>query len=128
MFTANTSALGERLEKVWAKLGITYKKYVKSLGVGLAAGRRNVREQVKRLKNFTERLPRFKKLRRLGADPARVIRTGGKAAIVYGQAVMGVCNSLLQLQRRAVAAAVALQHGTGGSEPRHRTNASRWEC
>ena len=55
MFTANSEALGKVLFAVWKKAdgAITFQKYVKSLGVGLAAGKRNVREQVKRLKNFT---------------------------------------------------------------------------
>ena len=80
----------------------------------MAAGRRTVKELVKRLKNFKERIPRFRKLKKLGVDPAMVVRTGGKASIVYGESTMGVSNSLLQSQRRSVAAAVAPQFGTGG--------------
>ena len=114
VFTANSDTLGQELEETWHDLGITYRRYVKSLGVGMAAGRRTVKELVKRLKNFKERVPRFRKLKKLGVDPAMVVRTGGKAAIVYGESTMGVPNSLLQSQRRAVAAAVAPQYGTGG--------------
>ena len=69
-----------------------------------------------RLRDFKARLPRFQKLRRMKVNPARVIRTGGKAAVVYGQAVTGVSNSFLEAQRRAVAAAVAPSNGTGGQQ------------
>ena len=62
------------------------------------------------------RIPKFKRLRRLGICPARVIRTGGKACFVYGEACMGVPDHLLRDQRRAVAAAVAPVHGTGGQQ------------
>ena len=82
----------------------------------MGAGRRNVQELKKRLANFKARIPRFRRLRKLQADPARIVRTGGKATIVYGQAVTGVSNTLLQSQRRAVAAAVAPQDGTGGQQ------------
>ena len=82
----------------------------------MAAGRRNVRELKVRLANFRARIPRFRKLRRLGADPARIVRTGGKASIVYGQSVTGVSNSLLHSQRTAVATAAAPQHGAGGQQ------------
>ena len=94
--TANSSSLGKRLEATWKKFGICFQKYVKSLGVGLAAGRRNVQVLKKRLANFKARIPRFRRLRKLRADPARIVRTGGKAAIVYGQVVIGVSNTLLQ--------------------------------
>ena len=69
-----------------------------------------------RLANFKARIPRFRRLRRMKADPARIVRTGGKAAIVYGQAVTGVSNSHLEAQRRAVAAAVSPKNGTGGQQ------------
>ena len=62
------------------------------------------------------RIPKFRRLRRLGICPARIIRTGGKAGFVYGQAIMGVPDHLLRDQRRAVAAAAALEHGTGGQQ------------
>ena len=59
VFTANSEQLGKELEETWRPLGITYRRYVKSLGVGMAAGRRNVKELYKRLKNCKERVPRF---------------------------------------------------------------------
>ena len=62
------------------------------------------------------RIPKFQRLRRLGVCPARVIRTGGKACFVYGEACMGVPDHLLRDQRRAVQAAVAPVPGTGGQQ------------
>ena len=57
--------------------GIKHTLRVKSLGVGLAAGvRRNVTVLNKRLKAFKKRLPRFKALRGVGVDTARIMRRG----------------------------------------------------
>ena len=99
------------------KYGITAVLRAKSLGAAMAAGcRRNTRLLKQRLENFKARIPRFQRLRRMKADPARIIRTGGKAAIVYGQAVTGVSNAHLEAQRRSVAAAVAPKNGTGGQQ------------
>ena len=83
------------------------------MGVGV---RRNAKVMRDRLKKFKGRVPLFRRLRRCGADPAKIIRTGGKAAIVYGQGVLGVSNALLRLQRRAVARAAAAGHGAGGQQ------------
>ena len=97
--------------------GFKLKLRAKSLGAAMAAGcRRNTMVLRQRLNDFKARIPRFRKLRRLRADPARIIRTGGKAAVVYGQAVTGVSNSHLLSQRRAVAAATAPKNGTGGQQ------------
>ena len=57
-----------------------------------------------RLANFCARIPRFKRLRNAGVDIPRLMRTGGIAALTFGQAVTGVSNKLLLQQRRAVAA------------------------
>ena len=53
---------------------------------------------------FIARLPRFRRLRRVGEKVARLIGTGGNAAMTYGQGVFGVSPSLLLRQKRAVAA------------------------
>ena len=69
---------------------------VKSLGVGLAAGvARNTRVMKNRLKQFINRLLRFRALRRAGVDTARVIRTGGVAALMHGYGGMGVAPTML---------------------------------
>ena len=81
---------------------------MKSLGVGLGAGtRRNSKVIKQRLKAFLKRLPRFQRLRMAGVGTARLLRTGGIAAITYGQAIAGVQPSMLLQQRRAAASAVA---------------------
>ena len=80
----------------------------KSLGGALGTGKkRNAKVQKKRLQCFQVRKAHFQKLRRLvGARRSNlVLRTGGTAALVYGQANTGVSNSTLLAQRRAVAAA-----------------------
>ena len=97
--------------------GIKHTLRVKSLGVGLAAGvRRNVTVLNKRLKAFKKRLPRFKALRGVGVDTARIMRTGGVAALVHGEGSTGVAPSMLAAQRRSVNAAAAPQSGLGGQE------------
>ena len=117
MCTASSDQLGHRLAACWADYGINYQRYVKSLGVGLGAGvRRNAGVMRKRLKAFKARIPLFQRLRHANVDPAKIIRTGGKAAIVYGQAVLGVANGLLRHQRVAVARAGAKGGTTGGQQ------------
>ena len=69
-----------------------------------------------RLNKFRKRIPLFRRLKIAKVDPAMIIRTGGKAAIVYGQGVLGVSNVLLRMQRRAVAKAAASGHGVGGQQ------------
>ena len=80
----------------------------KSLGGAISSGRtRNAALLAKRLSDFKVRQPRFQKLRRwIGArKTAAVLRSGGTAALVYGQANTGVSDTTLQAQRAAVAAA-----------------------
>ena len=77
---------------------------VNSLGVRLAAGvARNTKVMKTRLKQFTKRLPRFRALRQAGVDTARVIRTGGVAALMHGYGAMGVAPTMLLHQRAALA-------------------------
>ena len=92
-----------------------YAKKVKALGVGLGAGvRRNVDVMRHRLKTMKKRVPRFRRLRKLGISTSRLLRTGAKAAMTYGQALIGVSNSLLRDQRRTAAAISAPESGIGG--------------
>ena len=80
----------------------------KSLGAALSNGKtRNATVARKRLAAFKVRKTQFQKLRRsIGARGcATVLRTGGTAALTYGQSTMGVSNTMLLAQRRAVAAA-----------------------
>ena len=83
-----------------------------SLGVGLGGGnKRSTFGLSKRLRAFTRRIPRFRKLRRAGIRVGRILKTGGTSAMTYGQAVCGVAPSMLLQQRRAVAAAEAASGG-----------------
>ena len=74
----------------WAKeeepILIQVQMNVKSFGAGLGAGRRrNVTILNQRFKAFKQRCPKYRKMRKLGIDPARVVRTGGLAGMVVGQ-------------------------------------------
>ena len=66
--------------------------------------RRNAKVTNDRLRKFCGRVKGFRKLKRAGLDPRRILRTGGVAALTYGQ-VCGVAPSMLRQQRLAVAAA-----------------------
>ena len=52
----------------------------------------------------------------MGISTSRLLRTGAKSAMTYGQAVLGVSNSLLRDQRRTAAAIVAPESGIGGQD------------
>ena len=83
----------------------------------MAAGvRRNAKVMRERLKKFKGRIPLFRRLRKHGIDSAKIVRTGGKAAVVYGQGPLGVSNALFRSQRRAVAEASANGNGRGGQQ------------
>ena len=87
----------------------------KSLGGALSSGRhRNTRVLQQRLQQFRVRKDSFRKLRRAAgsARTGAVLRSGGTAALVYGQGNTGVANTMLLNQRRAVAASFVL-HGAG---------------
>jgi hypothetical protein len=89
-------------------LRINFTSRAKSLGGALGAGnKRNVKVQAQRLKAFRARKTQFQQFRRMAGAHAvsRVLRTGGIAAMVYGQANTGVSNSMLHSQRVATAAA-----------------------
>ena len=87
----------------------------KSLGVGLAAGvRRNAMVVNKRLKEYKKRLPRFRMLKQAGVNTNKLNRTGGAAALTWGQEALGVPPATLLQQRRAVMAAGNTGCGFGG--------------
>ena len=86
----------------------------KSLGAGIGAGvRRCVAAAAKRARALAARRGRFRFLRRAGVNTARLLRTGGVAAMTYGSPIMGLSPSALLKQRRAAAAALACT-GAGG--------------
>ena len=86
--------------------GFKAAKRARSLGVGLGAGvRRNTQVQASRFKAFKRRLGKFVALLRSGVNVARILRTGGTAALRFGDFVIGVAPSVLRDRRRVVAAA-----------------------
>ena len=108
--TASSPSLTHRIAVKLDEFSIKPVVRTKSLGVGMAAGnRRNASVINKRLKDYKKRLARFRMLKQAGVDTNRLNRTGGTAALVWGQEALGVPPTTLQQQRRAVAAA-----GAGG--------------
>ena len=64
---ASTDALGKKLEAGLKKFKVTYEKKVKSLGAGLAGGRRrNTDVQKRRLRDFRRRVKNFRRLEKVG--------------------------------------------------------------
>eukprot|EP00973_Karenia_brevis_P088335 12248929-Karenia_brevis.AAC.1 len=64
----------------------------------------------RRLKQFRARRKRFGVLKRSKVDVSKILRTGGTAALTFGQETMGVSTSMLLAQRRSVAASLRV-HG-----------------
>jgi hypothetical protein len=113
--TAATEATGRRLAWSLRDYGIVFKRRVRSLGTGLGAGTRRAAQVLhQRMDAFRARLPRFRSIQRAGVRTARLLRTGGNAAMTFGQGVAGVSPSALLIQRRAAAAAVAPSAGRSG--------------
>ena len=89
--TASSKGVGEALIARWNKKGIIihFQQRVKALGVGMGAGvRRNATVMRTRLTNFTARIARFRRLRKVGVNTARLVRTGMRA-ITYSNAITG---------------------------------------
>ena len=114
--TASHKEVGVQLCERWAAKGISiiYKERVKALGAGLGAGvRRNMTVLRERYHSYRRRIPKFRRLRKVGVDTARLVRTGIRA-MTYGSAITGVPDGLLRSQRQTVAAMTAPGAGTGG--------------
>ena len=106
MCNASIDAIGKQLVKKLARLYITYRKKLEPLGAGLAGGRRrNTDVRKYRRKKFQKRTRKFRRLAKLGIQVDKLPRTGGTKAMTYGQAIMGVSDSMLQNQRRTTTAA-----------------------
>ena len=100
--TASSKAVGEALVARLRKKGIIihFQHRVKAFCVGMGAGvRRNATVMRTRLKNFMSRVTRFRRLRTVGVNTARLMRTGMRA-ITYSNAIMGVPCGLLKAQRQ----------------------------
>ncbi len=111
--TATADAVGNDIAIRMKEFGVVFMRRVKSLGVGLGAGkRRNATVQKTRLGKFVQKLRRIIALACSGVSPARLLRTGAAAVMTYGDDAIGVADSALLQRRRAVAAALS-RHGKG---------------
>ena len=107
---ASSSALADQIRSNLPHMVVAVVKHARSLGSAIAGGkRRSALLQRQRLRAFRVRRGCFQKVRRdVGARLAgAILRTGGTAALTYGQATFGVPCSTLLAQRRAVAATVS---------------------
>ena len=113
--SASTDKLARAVLGKFKNFAIKAARRVVSLGSGLGAGtRRNVTQVSKRLKGFRDRCSRFQKLKSVGVDTAKLVRTGGNASMVYGQRALGISNVTLHAQRRA-SLAVTCVRGCGAN-------------
>ena len=111
---ASRASLGRTVVQAFPELSLSYCHRVVSLGSGLGGGRRrNAQVSMTRLAKFVKRRGRFRRLRRAGVNTSRLMRSGGTAALQFGQAVVGVSPTMLLRQRRAVAAATVPSNGGG---------------
>jgi ribonuclease HI len=113
VITASRMSIAKLVAADLKELGVHVEATFRWLGADSSGGRvRGMKVLRKRLLKFKARRRRYKVLRKAGVGVARLVRTGGKAAMVYGESVLGVADSFLQEQRRAVAA-VAAADGAG---------------
>ena len=84
------------------------------LGVGVTAGaRRNMQATAQRIKKLAGRKENYAKLRQLGIDTGRILRTGGVSTMTYGLHVHGVSDyMLLQMQRVAAGLCGSMAKGS----------------
>ena len=102
---ASSRGLSRAIVRECKSISIQAVDDVISLGSGYAAGvRRRTGKSQKRLKAFVARRHRFKTLKRAKVNTARLLRTGGVSALTFGSGPLGVSNSMLLSQRRAVVA------------------------
>lgn len=79
---ASTDKLGQALQESLKPLNVTFQKRVKSLGVGLAGGRRRCSFYTKkRLLRFKLRTRKFRSMQAAGVDDAKLFRIGGQASM-----------------------------------------------
>ena len=111
---ASKRSMGQNIVEALKQWGVKLEDNTKALGVGMGAGRRRcVRFLEERLHKFTKTIPRHARLRRVGIDSARLVKTGGIQRMTYGVEITGVSDSLLYRQRKA--AAKAAMPGVAGS-------------
>ncbi len=113
---AGRSALAEAVANNLESKKVSVTRHAKLLGTDSVGGRRRSTAVAKqRLQDFTDLIPRFQALRRLGVNSRQMVRAAGPPAVLYGCEIMGVCDSVLHTARTRVAAAAAPQ--AGGKSP-----------
>ena len=106
---------------------MNYESTVKSLGIGLGAGRyRNTKAMAARIISLVARIHRFRMLKQVGIDTSMLLRIGGKQAMTYGLGIIGVSDSMLRGMRRIAAAIAAPASGTGGQNLDVALTRGRW--
>ena len=100
---ATRKRVGMEIQEGLKEWNVRYSVTAKMLGVGAAAAvRRTTTVLVERIAAFARRRGQFAKLRKVGVDVARLLRTGGLAGAQFGQAAAGISDyQLMQLRRRA---------------------------
>ncbi len=112
--TASTDGVGTDIAEGLREFGIVYQRRAKSLGVGVAGGRRrNTAVQKSRLRSLLGRLARMAAVAFAGLSPARLVEAGALPAMVYGDDCYGVSDATLMQRRRKIASVVAT--GTKGT-------------
>ena len=92
---ASSDGIARRIKAKLRGIKVKVARRVVSLGSGTGGGtRRNVTQMNKRLGAFRARIPRFKALRRSGVRTDRLLRTGGNAALTFGQKALGVSDGV----------------------------------
>ena len=66
------------------------------------------------MNTFSKRIKRYRRLRVVGGDTARIARKGGVKVMTYGEGIMGVSDSMLHQQRRGAGVATAFGAGNCG--------------
>ena len=109
---AGRPALAQAIAAGVASGKVSQARHAKLLGTDTVGGRRRTTQVAqRRLSEFSQVVPRFQAMRRLGANAKLMVRAVGPPAILYGCEVMGICDTSLHNMRTKVAAAAAPQAG-----------------
>jgi len=95
---------------------LTAVRATKLLGTPSAGGRRRTTAPQRiRVRQFTKKALKIKRLRRLGVNTRHIVRAAGTPSITYGWDVMGVADTVLRAARSSIAGALAPE--AGGKNP-----------
>ena len=112
---ASRPTVGKRIEEGLRVWNVRWVPVAKALGVGMGAGvRRGTRFLVSRMHEFGKSLGRYRRLRRVGIDTAKLVKGGGLQRMMFGLEATGVPDGLLHAQRRRALSA-AMPGVSGGT-------------